>query len=65
MAMSGATMGTEIFDALKSAGYISDDEGDAEAVWQTIADAIVAHIQTNDAHTHTDSQSGPTSPPIY
>ena len=65
MAMNGTTMGTEIYDALVAGGYIASDEGDAEAIWQEIATAIVAHIQTNDAHTHTDSQGGATSTPIY
>lgn len=50
MAMSGTSLGTEIKNALEGAGFLissSDPNVDPEAIWQEIADAIVAHIQTN------------------
>jgi len=65
MAMDGNTLGSEVYQALVDAGCMADDPGNAEDIWQTIGTAIVQHIKTNDAHTHTDSQGGTTSGPNY
>lgn len=47
MALDGTSMGTEIFNALDSAGYIANDPGQAEAMWQEISKAIIAHFEAN------------------
>lgn len=65
MAMDGNQLGTEIYDALVNAGYMADDPGNAEAIWQEIGTAIVQHIKTNDAHTHVDGDGSTTSEPTY
>ena len=65
MALDGNACGTAIFQSLQSAGYVSEDPGDAEAIMQIICTEIFSHIEANDSHTHTDSQGGATSPPVY
>lgn len=50
MSLNAAQLGTQIKNALVSAGYVLDDadaRADCEAIWQAIAGAIVSHIQTS------------------
>ena len=63
--LDGTVCGTAIFQALSSGGFIADDAGDSEEIMQIICTQIFEHIEANDSHTHTDSEGGSTSPPIY
>ena len=52
MALNATNMGTEIKDAIKAGGYLlpdvdGGDEASVEALWQTIAEAIITHFSNN------------------
>lgn len=47
MALDGTQLGDEIYQALVNGGYVAEDRGDANAIWQAVGQAIVDHFEAN------------------